>query len=253
MFKSFLRSPIYSHSLLLNAVKSVKPIFRQLWSSGYIFVFQLPPILVDYVGKGGNQSFLKGIHKMSYRRQDYSITDAAECMASTLGPTTQEGKTQTADGEGYADSAITRRAISNFVEMCSYYRDGTALSRWRKSVETIASLHGIAQETGIRRTSSGAAIFDEGPLGALKARTTVIWGKKDHALSPELCLDGISDYLSPGSHVVELPFSKHWTPLEQEGRVALIKVVGWAAEGEREDIETVVAAHDRIVRVTVRK
>ncbi|KAL4871554.1 hypothetical protein BDV12DRAFT_183664 [Aspergillus spectabilis] len=248
MFKSFLRSPIRSHSLLLNAVKSVKPIFRQLWSSGYIFIFQLPPILVDYVGKGGNQSFLKGIHKMSNGRQDYSITDAAECMASTLGPTVQEGQTQTVDGEGYADSAITRRAISNFVEMCSYYRDGTALSRWRKSVETIASLHGLAQETGVRRTSSGAAIFDEGPSGALKARTTVIWGKKDHALSPELCLDGISDYLSPGSQVVELPSSKHWTPLEPEGRTTLIKVVEWAAAGEREDMETVVAAHDRTAR-----
>ncbi|KAL4881299.1 hypothetical protein BJY04DRAFT_207670 [Aspergillus karnatakaensis] len=248
MLKSFLRSPIRSRALLFNAIKTVKPIFRQLWASGYIFIFQLPPILVDYLGKGGNQSFLKGIHKMSYGKQEFSIIDAADCMASSLGPTIEEGKTETANGEKYADSAISPRAISKFVEMCSYYRDGTAFSRWRKSVETIASLHGIAQETGIGRTSSGAAIFDDGPAGALKASTTIVWGKKDRALNAELCLDGISDYLGPRSQVIELPAIRHWTPLEPGGRVALTKVIKWAIGGEREDIGAVFAGHDDIAR-----
>ncbi|KAL4927948.1 uncharacterized protein BDV17DRAFT_282196 [Aspergillus undulatus] len=246
MFKSFLRSPIRQHSLLFNAAKTLKPILRQMRSSGYIFVFQLPPTLVEYVGSGGNQSFLKAIHRLSYGNQPYSVTDAAECMAGTIGPSINEGKTQTVDGEKYADSAVTRRANSNFVEMSSYYRDGTGLARWKKSIETITSLYGITQE-GSQRTGSGAGIFDDGPAGALKASTTIIWGKTDHALVRELCLDGVSDYLCRGSQVIELQNTAHWTPLEREGGIALGKAVEWAVNGEREDIGATV--YDELIPV----
>ncbi|KAL2871122.1 uncharacterized protein BJX67DRAFT_369959 [Aspergillus lucknowensis] len=242
MCGSFLHSPIRSGSLLVDAAITVEPIFRQMWSSGYIFVFQLPQIFVEYLGSGGNASFLKLVHKLSYGKQEFTAVDAAECMASTVGPSVQESETGTADGDGYAKSTIRRGALSNFFDMCSYYRDGTAVSRWDKSVMTATSLHSIAQETGIHRTNSGAGVFDDGPKGALKARTTVIWGKKDNALVPELCLDGISDYLGEDSQVVELPWSGHFTPLERESRVALGKAVEWAVQGEQEDIGSVIEA-----------
>ncbi|RDW93586.1 glycogenin [Aspergillus mulundensis] len=240
MLKSFLRSPVQERTLFFNAIRTLKPLLVQLWRSGYIFAFQLHPIVVAYLFNGGNQSLLKYMHEMSYGQQSYTITDAAECMASTLGPSNVEGKTQNPNGEGYAESVVTRPAISNFVEMCSYYRQGTALEPWTKSIETITSLHSIAQETGIQRTASGAGIFDELP-GTLKANTTIIWGQKDHALTRELCLDGISDYLTRDSQVVELPISAHWTPLERDGRIALGKAVEWAVDGEREDIEKAIA------------
>ncbi|KAL4769322.1 hypothetical protein BDW60DRAFT_218916 [Aspergillus nidulans var. acristatus] len=242
MLRCFLRSPIQERSLLFNAAKSLKPIFFQLWRSGYIFAFQLPPLLIACIGSGANQATLKHIHKMSYGNQNYTPTDAAECMASTLGSSIHEGKTQTADGQTYAESAVTRPAISKFVEMCSYYRDGTATALWKKSTETITSLYGIAEDNGARCIDSDARILDDGPPGALKASTTVVWGQKDHALTRELCLDGISDYLPQRSQVVELPDSAHWTPMEQEGRVALVKVTEWAVNGEREDIGAVVEA-----------
>ncbi|KAL4911241.1 hypothetical protein BDW74DRAFT_164799 [Aspergillus multicolor] len=140
MLKSFLHSPIKQRALLFNAAKSIKPLLIQLWCSGYIFAFQLHPTIVAFLGSGGNQSMLKHMHKMSYGKQSYTITDAAECMASTIGPSIGEGKTQTADGDGYAESA-----------MCSYYRQGAALEPWIN----------IAQETGIQRT------------GTLKANTTL--------------------------------------------------------------------------------
>lgn len=253
MLRCFLRSPIRERSLLFKAAKSLKPILFQLWRSGYIFAFQLPPLLIAYIGDGANQATLKHIHKMSYGNQDYTPTDAAECMASTLGPSIQEGKTQTADGQAYAESAVTRPAISKFVEMCSYYRDGTATAPWKKSTETITSLYGIAEENGARCIDSGARILDDGPPGALKASTTVVWGQKDHALTRELCLDGISDYLPQRSQVVELPVSAHWTPMELEGRVALVKVAEWAVNGEREDIGAVVEACYPEATVTVQK
>ncbi|KAL6233437.1 hypothetical protein BDW75DRAFT_232013 [Aspergillus navahoensis] len=241
MLRSFTRSPIQEHSSMFNAAKSLKPVFSQLWRSGYIFAFQLPPLLIAYVGSGANQATLKYTHKMSYGKQSYTPIDAADCMASTLGPSNHEGKTQTADGEGYADSAVTRPAISNFVEMCSYYREGTAIAPWEKSIKTINTLESISQENGTRRTVSNAGEFD-GASSALKANATVVWGQKDHALTRELCLDGISDYLPRNSQVVELPDSAHWTPLEREGRIALAKVVEWAVKGEREDIGAVIGA-----------
>ncbi|KAL4922687.1 hypothetical protein BDW62DRAFT_207379 [Aspergillus aurantiobrunneus] len=242
MLRSFLRSPISQRSLLFNAAKTIMPIIRQTWSSGYVFVFQLPQVLVGYFGDGGNQSFLKIVHKMSYGKQEFSLTDAAECMANTIGPSIQEGKTRTADGEEYADTAVTRRAASKFVEMCRYYQDGAAFSRWEQSIETITSLGCIAKKTGIHRTNSDAGILDDGPPGALKASTTIIWGQKDHALTRELCLDGISDYLSRDSQVIELPRTAHWPPLELEGRTALSKAIEWAVEGEHEDIGAVIEA-----------
>jgi pimeloyl-ACP methyl ester carboxylesterase len=253
MLRCFLRSPIRERSLLFNAAKSLKPIFFQLWRSGYIFAFQLPPLLIACIGSGANQATLKHIHKMSYGSQNYTPTDAAECMASTLGSSIHEGKTQTADGQTYAESAVTRPAISKFVEMCSYYRDGTATALWKKSTETITSLYGIAEDNGARCIDSDARILDDGPPGALKASTTVVWGQKDHALTRELCLDGISDYLPQRSQVVELPDSAHWTPMEQEGRVALVKVTEWAVNGEREDIGAVVEACYPKATVTVQK
>ncbi|KAJ0422407.1 hypothetical protein BJY00DRAFT_300251 [Aspergillus carlsbadensis] len=242
MFQSFLRSPIRSRSLLFNAAKTLRPIFQQMHASGYIFIFQLPQLLVDYLGSGGNASFLKLIHKMSWGKQEFTFTDAAECMASSIGPSAHEGETRTANGEGYAESTVKRGGLVNFFDMCRYYRDGTSRSRWNKSIETIASLHSIAQETGIRRASSGAGVFDDGPEGALKARTTIIWGRKDLALTPQLCLDGISDYLGLDSQVIDLPRSAHFTPLERESRVALSAAVGWAVKGEQEDIGAVIEA-----------
>ncbi|KAL2822518.1 hypothetical protein BJX63DRAFT_417584 [Aspergillus granulosus] len=240
MFKSFLRSPIQSRALLVNAAKTFYPILRQMKASGYIFIFQLPQLLVEYLGYGGNTSFLKLIHVMSWGKQEFTPYDAAECMASSIGPSIHEGETRTTDGEGYAESTVKRAGLVNFFDMCRYYRDGTSLSRWKKSIETVASLNSIAQETGIRSTSSGAGVFDDGPEGALKARTTIIWGRKDTALTPQLCLDGISDYLGQDSQVIDLPHSAHFTPLERESRVALSAVVDWAVKGEQEDIRTVI-------------
>jgi pimeloyl-ACP methyl ester carboxylesterase len=225
-----------------------------MWSSGYVFAFQLPPIFVNYLGTGGNNSFLKLAHVVSYKEQEYTPTDAAECMASTVGPSIHEGETRTADGDGYAVSAVKRRAFSNFFDQCSYYRDGAAISRWNKSLETIASLHSIAEEeTTIHRTNSGAGIFDDGPEGALKARTTIVWGKKDHALTPKLCLDGMSDYLSSGSQFIELPESRHFTPLERESRLVLTKVVEWAVKGEQEDVGAAIKTCYPTATVTISK
>lgn len=229
------------------------PLLFQLWMSGYIFAFQLPQTFIGYLGSGGNQSLLKFIHQMPYEKHEYGLADAAEGMATAVGPSIHESETYTAEGDKYAKSAVVRPAVSSFVEMCKYYREGAALSPWEKSVETITSLHSIVQGNEIRHTSSVTGVFDEGLPGALKAPTTIVWGSKDTALTRELCLDGISDYLPRKSQVVELPDSEHWTPMERRSRLALTKVVEWTMAQEQEDIGAVIEACYPKAVVKVRK
>lgn len=253
MFKTSVFSPVRSRSTLLKAFNTLKPVFRQLNLSGYIFAMKLPMVFVRYFGVGGNYSFLKMVHRRSYGDNKFTDLDAAECLASTLGPSVEECKTKTADGEEYPASLKNERVHANYEHMASYYRDGTSVARWNKSVETIAALHSIAQGKEIRRTSSGAGVFDDGPKGVLKAYSTIIWGKKDIALEQQLCLDGISDYLVQKSQVVVLPRARHFTPLEEESRMALEKAAEWAAKGEKEDIGAVIEASYPGAVVTVRK
>ncbi|KAE8383642.1 putative capsule-associated protein CAP1 [Aspergillus bertholletiae] len=240
MFKTGLRSPIKSRSTLCKAIKSLKPVARQLLLSGYIFSMQLPMPFVVYLGTGGNYSFLKLAHKRSHGDSPFGLKDAAECMASSLGPSTEECSTQTSDGEGYPASVVKERVLGNFQHMARYYREKAATSRWQKSIETIADLHSIAGGNELHRTSSGAGLFDDGPTGVLKAHSTIIWGKTDIALDPQICLNGFSDYLVRNSQVVELPRSGHFTPLERESCAALTRAVDWAVGGEQEDIGTAI-------------
>lgn len=253
MLKTSLPSPIRSRLTLIKAVKSLKPVLRQTYSSGYVFVMWLPLAFVRYFGTAGNRSFIRMVHKVSYGDDSFSEFDAGECMASTLGPSKDECKTQTASGEEYPTSVKTERSISNFHHTASYYRQGAASTRWQKSVETVASLHSISQGNELRRASSGTGMFDNAPAGALKAFSTIIWGKNDIALQPQLCLDGISDYLASHSQVIELPRSGHFTPIERESRVALAKAAEWAAKGEREDIGAVISASYPKCTVSIRK
>ncbi|PWY63720.1 alpha/beta fold family hydrolase [Aspergillus sclerotioniger CBS 115572] len=222
MVKTASRDPIRSRSMFSKAFSTLGPVFRQVWRSKYIFAFQLPMFLVRYLGRGGYYSFLKIIHRSSYGRREFTSQDAAECLASTMGPSTTESSTQTADGEEYPASLKNERAPSSFQHMACYYRDGTSIARWNKSVETITDLHSISG-------GNGAGLFDDGPKGALKASATILWGKADIALEPQICLDGISDYLVADSQLVELPLSGHFTPLERESQVALEKAVEWSA------------------------
>lgn len=253
MFKTALRSPIKSRSTLYKAIKSLKPVARQLLLSGYIFVMQLPMPFVVYLGTGGNYSFLKLAHKGSYGNSPFSLEDAAECMASSLGPSVEECRTQTYDGEGYPASVVKERALGNFQHMARYYREKAATSRWQKSIETIADLHSISGGNELHRASSGAGLFDDGLTGVLKAHSTIIWGKADIALDPQICLNGFSDYLVRNSQVVELPRSGHFTPLERESCAALTRAVEWAAGGEKEDIGAAIQRDYPDAIVTVRK
>ncbi|PYI06363.1 alpha/beta fold family hydrolase [Aspergillus sclerotiicarbonarius CBS 121057] len=234
MVKTASRDPFRSRSMFSKAFSTLSPVLRQLWKSKYIFAFQLPMFLVRYLGRGGYYSFLKMIHRGSYGKREFTSQDAAECLASTMGPSTAESNTQTADGEEYSASLKNERAPSSFQHMACYYRDGTSMARWNNG-------------------SNGTGLFDDGPKGALKASATILWGKADIALEPQICLDGISDYLVTDSQLVELSLSGHFTPVERESQVALEKAVEWAVKGEKEDIGAVIKACYPTAVVALRK
>lgn len=61
--------------------------------------------------------------------------------------------------------------------------------------------------------------------GSLHAPATIVWGQKDQACAQAICLDGIGDYLAHDSQVILLPRTKHWTPVEGEGRRALARIL----------------------------
>ncbi|KAJ5130914.1 uncharacterized protein N7515_006953 [Penicillium bovifimosum] len=227
------RSPLHARVPLMKALRTLTPLFRQFFLSGYVFVMQLPTPLVHYFLTGGNQSLLVNCHRTSYNKDKYTPLDVAESMASSMGPSTAELGTKTPSGDAYPAS-LSKRALSHVLHMAAYYSDGASVAPWSKSVETVASLHSIA--SGTQRVSSGAGLFDEGPPGAFKAKTTIFWGKEDIALDPRICLDGISDFLVQGSQIVLLPRTGHWTPVERESSAALIKAVEWTAQGEKGDI-----------------
>lgn len=252
MFRTFLRAPLRSWSILLKSLCAVRPVLRQLRLSGYIFVFQLPIPLVSSLGTRGNHSFLKGIHRLAAGATgEYTVRDSEESMASTVGPGDNELRTATETGEQYSASVCRRQQRGNFVDITSYYRHDAALGTWHKSLESISSLHAIYPNEP-RRTSSGTGVFDGSP-GTLKANTTVLWGMKDPALNSHLMLEGIADYLVSGSQVIALPRAGHFTPMEAEARAALEEAVKWTIEGEKTDLGSDLAAVYPGAAVVVKK
>ncbi|CAI7598365.1 unnamed protein product [Penicillium glandicola] len=232
------RSPLHARVPLMQALRTLTPLAYQIVLSGYIFAMQLPKPIVYYFMSGGNWSLLKRIHLASYRKEKYTHLDVADSMANTMGPSAAESVTKTPSGDAYPAN-VNEGVFAHLLHMAAYYRDRAATASWVKSIETVASLHGIS--SGKRLASSGSVLFDEGPPGTLKASTTIFWGKEDIALDPRICLDGMGDYLVQGSQVVLLPRTGHWPQLERESGATLTKAIEWAAQGEEGDIGAVLA------------
>lgn len=240
MLHTALRSPLDSHGPLLQAFRTLKPLFRQIGLSGYVFAIRMPVPVARHFLTGGNHFLMTAVHTAVQGRTKPTIHDTADSMASSMGPSMAESKTKTASGETYPTTINYDSDFSNIMGPANYYRHGAGIGHWRKSVETITGLHGLAGGNELRRTSSGAGVFDEGAPGVLKASSTLLWGQQDIALDQNICLDGIADYLVKGSQVVMLPETGHWTPIEVEGRAAITKAIQWAVEGEKGDVSAAI-------------
>ncbi|KAJ5183474.1 hypothetical protein N7492_001090 [Penicillium capsulatum] len=253
MFHTALASPLHARAPLKQALHTLGPIFRQIASSSYVFTINLPLPMVRFFLTGGNHSFMTTVHKMGAGEGPFTPLEAADSMASSMGPSSAESKTQTAEGDTYPTTSTYDVDFGNILHSAHYYRVATGITHWRKSIETVTALHSIADGNVTRRTSSGAGLFDEAAPGVLNASTTIFWGQRDPALDPGMCLDGIRDFLVRDSQVVMLPESAHWTPTEPASRKAILAAVQWSVNGEKEDIEAVVQATYPSAKVTVRR
>lgn len=253
MLKLFYRSPLQSRPMLRKALQTMKPIIRQVIASGYIFALQLALPIVRLQGSGSDATLLRAIHKMAHGvNSTPSTKEIAEGVAGCLGPSLEQETTETSTSEKYSKDVVKQSDAEKYVSMTNYYRHGTSTDRWEKSLETITGLYSISDGGEIRRKSSHAGVFDEGPEGSLKAKATVVWGMEDVALNAHINLDGIADYLSRDSQVVTLPNAGHHTPIEKGSMVALQKVIEWAVAGEEGDVGLVAKAVYPEAAVTVR-
>ncbi len=245
IFKQFRQAPWKNFGCLSKSLRTLGPLLFQVLLFGYQFTFHLPYFLVTWLGTGGNCAYVRGAHAIAHgeHKAEYKMM---ESLAVTFGPSEVETDPTISYGmngtgrEGYGESVV-RRAKSQkeaWWQMTRYYTDGVAYRPWSKDLQTIADLYALENEVSgssspmRRRSSSSAssALFSDHYKGALRAPATILWGERDQACSKVICLDGIGDYLAKDSEVTLLPRSGHWTPIEQQSREALAKVIGMYAK-----------------------
>lgn len=258
MLRTWLRHP-FSLRLLKRAIENIYPVYSQIRRSTYIFVFNLPKPLANFVGTMGDMWFLRlmreiatGIRSKRKANVEISGEQAAEFAIASTEPGTAE--TSFNDGDAYYAAAVKSRIPDGgWSEKIRIYREGLFRRPWEKSLETIIALSDLdTGKRGRRLSSTGAGLFEDGPPGSLKAPATIVFGKSDFAFEMHICLDGISEYLVKDSQVVVLEKGGHWLPYEEEGRKLLESVIVWALEENRGPLKTSLEGLEK-ARIVVEK
>ena len=259
MLRDWRQKPTCTRPLRV-ASSNMAPVLRQLSRSGYVFAFTLPAPLANLVDRIGDRWFLRLVHRIAAgRRRPLEGAEGAEALVGSIGPGVEEcdrggGGGGVEDGSGMAYGELVRRRATEgaWSTQIRYYREGLLTGPWTKSLETMLSLRNLEQSAlsgsgsklggsgggrRRRRSSSGAALFDTGPKGMLRAPTTVVWGSRDQALDMRIAVAGMRDYLVRGSQVVMVEGVGHWTPVDERGAGVFEGVLGWTLDGELEEGE----------------
>jgi pimeloyl-ACP methyl ester carboxylesterase len=259
MLHTYIRHPL-SISLLKNAFATLKPVLGQLGKSFYVFIFKLPYPLSTFFATFGDYWLLKVLHNVAagllgpdgkFKRK-LNEQEAMDHLATSTGPGVSQ-LNLVGDLE-YPEAVSKRIHDLGMSEKIRIYREGLLIGTWEKSLETVVALSEIpasASRHGSR--SSGAGLFDDGPPGAVKAPTTIVYGKHDLGFDRRLALEGISDYLGRGSQVVLLEGSGHWLPIEEFGSRALERVVQWALGDEAASLGKSIAEFGDKAKMLVEK
>lgn len=219
-------------ALLKRSLSTVGPVLSQLRLSFYIFIFNLPMPLASFFIRMGNFWFIRLTHILQAKKRRAAPEVLGELLAASSGPALPEKIVRSSTwNRQYGESVIRRIPDHGMSEKIRFYREGLALSPWTKSLEAIAALTEISR--GPSLATSGHALFDDGPPGALKAPATIIYGNKDPAFDRRLALSGLSDYLGRRSHVVVVKEGGHWLPTEEVGAKVIADVAEWALRGEK--------------------
>lgn len=205
--------------------------------SGYVFLFNLPLPLANVIGNVGDFWFLRYINAIATDPDPKLPLEGmygAEALASSVGPSTKECDSSP-NGQpelAYSDSVRHRASNGGWTSKISVYRDDLAFGPWAKSLETLWDLNQIDFSTG--RRDSTADLFEVGPVGTLRGRTTVIWGKNDAALENSLAIEGMGDFFGGRpSQLITVEKSSHWAPLDKQAVSVFEAVIEWAVQGEK--------------------
>jgi pimeloyl-ACP methyl ester carboxylesterase len=218
MLRTWIRSPL-NFGLLKNGLSALGPVAAQFRRSFYIFVFHLPPPFNNLFATFGNYWFLRVLHEFGKGPRSKSnktiITlnpiDAAEAMAISTGPGLAQLDKVDGHGEHYGESVRRRVKDRGMSEKIRIYRENLIFGKWEKTLETTAALFNISSDAAsARSSSSGGALSNTAPQGALRAPATIILGEKDPAFDRRLALDNARDFLVKGSQVVIIKGAGHW-------------------------------------------
>jgi hypothetical protein len=265
MLHTWIRKPSNTR-LLSKAFANIRPILKQIIKSGYIFAFNLPTPMVSFLGSIGDFWLLRFMNAVSVEPDpDIPLegTHGAETLGSSVGPSEAEcnpvkvkdPSTGSTVMTKYSDSVRQRARSGGFVPKLGLYRDGCLTKPWEKTLENLWDLQQVLNsQQARRRSSSSSGLFDMGPEGAIKAPTTVIWGKNDVAIENCLALEGFGDYFgAKGSQLVMVGKCGHWTPVEKQGAPIFEEVIEWALQGEHGTLRMRLGDNFPLVKIQVEK
>jgi hypothetical protein len=240
MLHTWVRQPL-NLGLLKNAFNVLGPLLSQFRRSFYVFCFHLPRPFSAFFSTFGNYWFLRIMHNLGKGRPEKGQSiigrlnpkEAGESMAISTGPGMQQLQDASSkDGSlRYGESVRKRVHDRGMSEKIRIYREQFIFGKWEKSLETTAALFDISTAATPRSSSSSGPVLGAVTDGHLHAPTTLMLGQHDPAFDQRLALNGVKDFLVPGSQVV-LVKGGHWLPLEETGRRIIEKTVLWALDGK---------------------
>ncbi|KAH9841257.1 Alpha/beta hydrolase family [Teratosphaeria destructans] len=244
---SWLTSNVLEISQLRLAWRDISPLLKQLQLSSYIFLFNLPFIGLSKWFPWLTAHLLRAVHRHGHNRLTTAATIARPTthQGAAPGPTSSPPATLLARsraltfGPGLAESAgygpdIARRARKDppgdWDQRIRLYREGASTASWRLSPEL--QNHGVRPADWRKRGYK------------FTCPATVLFGLRDLALSPRICLDGMERYFPTSddvqgaqgvveSHIVRLSECGHWSVLEPMGEKVLEETLRWLLDQDR--------------------
>ncbi|KAK0255091.1 hypothetical protein LTR12_004073 [Friedmanniomyces endolithicus] len=231
-------------NLAFSAWQSIAPLATQLLMSSYVFMFNLPHLVLTMIPSTTMAYLLDWCHREGHHRRGAASKTGqlfeallAESRASSFGPSSAEFTTREHDNKTYSPSVVNRAQSSppgDWLQRIRLYREGLASDKW--------NLAPILQQY------RPAPDMDE---ETFKCPVTAVFGLQDVAINPRLALDGIERYFprsaqvttgggghekhvtstasgAGASHIVRLKDCGHWSLLEEPvGSGVVEKILLW--------------------------
>ena len=188
----------------------------------------MPSVFPRLLGYFGDNWLLRKAHEHAAGKSLPEDSDeAAEALASSLGPAPEQCR------QSQYSASVFRRAQSEpLMEQIRYYREGLAFGKWKHSNKVIIDVQKLTHDHPHLEAYADTDSINQGPIGALKAKSIILWGVRDVALDMKIALAGIEDYLTEHSDVVAVPQAGHWLPLHSVGMDVLENSVDWALSAQ---------------------